>query len=142
MRRWNRTSRMMTICTLWGILGLFLRSGAGYAESSDPIDRAEQQEGAVVQPELSGAAPRAFYGRDLTERMLERAGQLAGQGIAWYRRTPPPERATWGGLAACAGLGLVVLLERMVRLRRRRVIPGEFTARFVDRLHEGKLDCG
>src|SRR5262249_15253837 len=53
-----------------------------------------------------------------------------------------PERATWGGLAACAGLGLVVLLERMMRLRRHRIMPAEFTARFVDRLHEGKLDCG
>jgi biopolymer transport protein ExbB len=37
---------------------------------------------------------------------------------------------------------LVVLLERMVRLRRRRIMPAEFTSRFVDRLHEGKLDCG
>jgi biopolymer transport protein ExbB len=71
-----------------------------------------------------------------------RAQRLGERLLYWYRRTPPPERATWGGLAACAGLGLVVLVERMVRLRRHRIIPAEFTARFVDRLHEGKLDCG
>ena len=49
---------------------------------------------------------------------------------------------TWGGMTACAGLGLGVLLERLVRLRRRKIVPAEFTARFLDRLHEGKLDCG
>jgi biopolymer transport protein ExbB len=48
----------------------------------------------------------------------------------------------WGGLVACAALGLGVMLERMIRLRRRRIIPSDFTARFLDRLHEGKLDGG
>ena len=43
---------------------------------------------------------------------------------------------------ACAGLGLVVLLERMWRLRQGRIIPSDFTSRFIDRLHEGKLDGG
>ena len=62
--------------------------------------------------------------------------------VDWYVRTPPPERVTWGGLVACGGLGLVVLMERMLRLRERRVVPPAFTARFVDHLHEGKLDCG
>ena len=60
----------------------------------------------------------------------------------WYLRTPPPERVTWGGLVACGGLGLVVLMERTLRLRERKVVPPAFTARFVDHLHEGKLDGG
>lgn len=60
----------------------------------------------------------------------------------WYLRTPPPERVTWGGLAACGGLGLVVLIERTLRLRERRVVPSAFAARFVDQLHEGRLDGG
>jgi hypothetical protein len=77
-----------------------------------------------------------------SSRAVSGGGRLEGWLLAWYRRTPPPERATWGGLAACAGMGLVVLMERMVRLRRRRVMPSEFTARFLDRLHEGRLDCG
>ena len=49
---------------------------------------------------------------------------------------------SWGGLFACAGLGLAVLFERAVRLRRWKIIPADFTARFLDRLHEGKLDGG
>ena len=48
----------------------------------------------------------------------------------------------WGGLCACAVLALAVILERLARLRRRKIVPGEFTARFLDRLHEGKLDGG
>jgi biopolymer transport protein ExbB len=71
-----------------------------------------------------------------------RARRLALWLIDWYGRTPPPERVTWGGLVACGGLGLVVLMERTLRLRERRVVPPAFTARFVDHLHEGKLDCG
>jgi biopolymer transport protein ExbB len=62
--------------------------------------------------------------------------------VAWYIHTPPADRVTWGGMAACAGLGLGVLLERLVRLRRHKVIPADFTAGFVDRLYEGRLDCG
>jgi biopolymer transport protein ExbB len=60
----------------------------------------------------------------------------------WYGHTPPSERVTWAGMTACVGLGLMVLLERLVRLRRRKIVPARFTARFLDRLHEGKLDCG
>ena len=61
---------------------------------------------------------------------------------AWYRRTPPADRVTWGGMIACATLGALVVLERSVRLRRRKIMPPAFTARFMDRLHDGKLDCG
>jgi biopolymer transport protein ExbB len=75
--------------------------------------------------------------------LLERqAGTLIRAGLTWYERTPPADRVCWGGLIACVGLGLGVSFERMVRLRRRRIIPTDFTARFLDRLHEGKLDGG
>jgi biopolymer transport protein ExbB len=62
--------------------------------------------------------------------------------LDWYQRTPPADRITWGGLVACAGLGLGVLLERMARLRRRRIVPRDFVVRYLDRLQEGKLDRG
>ena len=45
-------------------------------------------------------------------------------------------------MTACAGLGLLVLLEALAVLRRRKIVPASFTARFLDRLHDGKLDCG
>jgi biopolymer transport protein ExbB len=69
-------------------------------------------------------------------------GTLVLSALNWYRSTPAGERVSAGGLAACAALGLVILLERLARLRRRGIIPPDFTARFVDRLHEGKLDGG
>jgi biopolymer transport protein ExbB len=70
-----------------------------------------------------------------------RYAEIIGRGaVAWYRQTPPADRITWGGLVACAGLGLGVLLERMARLRRGRIVPRDFVARYLDRLQEGKLD--
>ncbi len=69
----------------------------------------------------------------------ERFGQLA---VEWYRRTPPVDRVTWGGLGACGVLGLLVMAERMLVLRRRRVTPGNFLKRFRERLQDGKLDRG
>lgn len=75
--------------------------------------------------------------------MVQRwAAQVVGEVLDWYGRTPAGERVAWGGLAACVILGLCVTLERVVGLRVRAVIPKDFTARFLDRLHEGKLDGG
>jgi len=62
--------------------------------------------------------------------------------VQWYQRTEPADRVTWGGLVGCAVLGLGVVFERSIRLRRRRIVPNDFTERFLDRLHEGKLNCG
>ncbi len=76
------------------------------------------------------------------EGALQHGRRIAGKVGTWYFRTPPADRVTWGAMAACAGLGIGVLLERLVRLRRRKIVPPEFTARFLDQLHEGKLDCG
>jgi biopolymer transport protein ExbB len=70
------------------------------------------------------------------------ARRLGGWASAWYLRTAPADRVTWGGMIASASLGVLVLLERVARLRRKRIVPAAFTARFLDRLHEGKLDCG
>ena len=84
--------------------------------------------GAAVNPTLDALVKRG-----------ERFGQLA---VEWYRRTPPVDRVTWGGLGACGVLGLLVMAERTLVLRRRRVTPGNFLKRFRDRLQEGKLDRG
>lgn len=43
-------------------------------------------------------------------------------------------------LAACSVVAVGFALERMVALRRNRVIPKDFVNRFVDRLSNGKLD--
>ena len=70
------------------------------------------------------------------------ARHYAGEALAWYRRTPPADRVTWGGLGACAALGLSVLTERSWRLRQRRVLPTRFVDRFLDRLRDGQLEPG
>lgn len=74
--------------------------------------------------------------------LMSRAQGAARWCLAWYEATPAADRMTWGGLAACAGLGLGVLVERMARVRRRRVMPKDFATRFLGRLQDGKLDRG
>lgn len=88
-----------------------------------------------------GADGEAGAGLDL-EFVAQPARRLAEQAQAWYRRTAPADRVTWGGLAASAALALGVLLERSPRLRRSRNIPRDFASRFLGRLQEGKLDRG
>ncbi len=73
---------------------------------------------------------------------IRRAEAFGQQAVDWYRRTPPVDRVTWGGLGACAVLGLFVMAERSLVIRRRRVAPGGFLKRFRDRLQDGKLDRG
>lgn len=73
-------------------------------------------------------------------RWLRRGERAAEDLVAWYGRTPPGDRLAWGGLGACAVLGLFVLVERSGRLRVRRLVPREFTVRFLPRLRGGKLD--
>ncbi|CAN5600817.1 hypothetical protein BH23PLA1_BH23PLA1_13170 [soil metagenome] len=77
-----------------------------------------------------------------TETALARLQQYGQVAEAWYRRTPPADRITWGGLLACSVLGLGVMAERSLRLRRNRVLPRRFVDRFRDRLQEGQLDKG
>lgn len=43
-------------------------------------------------------------------------------------------------IAACSILALAFSLERLVALRRRRVIPRDFVSRFLDHLEQGQLD--
>lgn len=83
-----------------------------------------------------GGVPAEF------DALAKPARRLAGAALAWYLRTPPAERVAWGGLAASAVLGLAVTLGRMARLRKYRVLPPEFNARFLDRLKDGKIDRG
>ncbi len=71
-----------------------------------------------------------------------RAKDFGRDAVSLYHRTPADERMTWGGLAACALLGLGVSVGRVARLRKGRIIPRAFAERFHARLVEGKLDRG
>jgi biopolymer transport protein ExbB len=91
---------------------------------------------------LAGGADSDDGSSPNLDAALRKAEVFARWGEAWYRRTPPSERVTWGGLAASVMLGLGVVLERWARLRGGRVVPAEFRSKFLERLTEGKLDRG
>ncbi|MHB1561688.1 MAG: MotA/TolQ/ExbB proton channel family protein [Isosphaeraceae bacterium] len=114
------------------------RPGLGLAASAVAIGLFLATSGTVRADEVSSASGTL----PVRERIAHEASRAARWLADWYRRTPPSERVTWGGLVACGGLASFVLVERMFRLRLRRVVPPAFTARFVDHLHDGRLDGG
>jgi len=118
-------------------LGQVADSNLGASGPRQPAIKAPDRE-AVMGPEVRNLTSEIL---DL-EALEQTAGTLFQSGLRWYLRTPAAERMSWGGLIACAGLGLAVLFERAVRLRPSKIIPADFTARFLDRLYEGKLDGG
>ncbi len=143
MSRRKRKGVSIVVLGSWSVFCSLLASGVGFADDPGPIDRVEASRQGDAAGRANPTDRRGAHDHDgLIELASAGVGRLRGWLIAWYSRTPPSERVTWGGLVACAGLGLVVLMERTVRLRRRRIVPSDFTERFVDRLHAGKLDCG
>lgn len=106
----------------------------------DAIDGARRR-GAVLMVLATVLVAGGADGPDEWAERLARVAWRAGEAaLGWYQRTPPPERVAWGGLGACGVLGLGVLLERSVRLRRGRVIPAAFLERFGRRLADGQID--
>jgi biopolymer transport protein ExbB len=92
---------------------------------------------------ISEAGGDAESGIETVADVAARYGRVIGRrALGWYRETPPADRVTWGGLAACAGLAGAVVLERLVRLRQERIVPRDFVVRYLERLNEGKLDRG
>jgi biopolymer transport protein ExbB len=102
------------------------------------VEESRSQSGADTRP----AEDQGYQAGTETENVLGRIRRSGGWLAQWYVRTEPADRVTWGGLAGCAVFGLGVLCERLIKLRRRRIVPTDFTERFLDRLHEGRLDCG
>ena len=110
------------------LLAAVLLLGARLALAAEPAGPAPRP---VVRP------PAAVNGVDWA---VQQATRAQSRFLSWYDRTPPAERITWGGLAACVFLGLLTTLERLARVRRKRVIPKAFRERFQSRLEEGLLD--
>jgi biopolymer transport protein ExbB len=139
----NRKGASMLALTLGGTACWLMTASAEFADRPGSIPPNDQ-------PTPAGVSARIGHRTDevgslhegIVGRVLPRIERFGSRLLDWYERTPPSERVVWGGLVACAGMGVLVLLERIVRLRPHRVMPSDFTARFVDRLHEGKLDCG
>lgn len=97
---------------------------------------------ALLAVVLSGGADGGADAGGELEFLAQPARQAWSKVVAWYQKTPPADRVAWGGLTACAGLGTLVLLGRLVRLRAGKIIPRDFQTRFLVRLQDGKLDRG
>lgn len=95
---------------------------------------------AVLLVVLAGGADRPSNFERATAVAADQAERFSRMAWDWYIRTPPADRMTWGGLAACGVLGLSVMAERHLRLRRARVLPTRFVDRFLDRVRDGQLD--
>lgn len=91
---------------------------------------------------LAGGADGDAAGSPDFEALLTQARAAGQRVLVWYQQTPPLDRVTWGGLTASAVLGLWVLFERSIRLRRHKIIPRDFSSRFLERLQDGRLDGG
>lgn len=74
--------------------------------------------------------------------LSRRAERIALELRDRYNRTPPNDRVWQAGLAACGLLGLATALERSLRLRKARVLPGGFETKFIERLREDRIDAG
>lgn len=97
---------------------------------------------ALVFVTLAAGADGGAAANPTLDALLKRGEVYAQRAAEWYRLTPPVDRVTWGGLGACGVLGLWVMAERTLVLRRRRITPGGFLKRFRERLQDGKLDRG
>ena len=87
---------------------------------------------------ISGGADGGF---DL-DALGKRAAQWSREALVRYEATPPADRVIQGGLIAAAALGLGVLAERSLRLKRKKIVPDDFLTRFLERLQDGRLDRG
>jgi biopolymer transport protein ExbB len=141
--RCGKTTRIAVSCAIASILLVVAASPRANAQGpqgeQNPMSAGASQ-GSGHSGHILGSAEagRGFEAPTFSARLenVSRRFQV------WYGRTPPAERVTWGGMIACGALGVLVILERLARLRRRAIMPRAFTARFLDRLHGGKLDCG
>jgi biopolymer transport protein ExbB len=142
MYRNDSRSRSRIGILVSGAWALAICGVAGGADDPGRIDPADEHPHHAEGRRSPGAATGATLPAEPLDAVTSGLRRAETWLVAWYRRTPPAERVTWGGMTACAGLGVLVLLDRLAGLRRRRIIPADFTARFLDRLHEGRLDCG
>ncbi len=140
--RWRKLSARSTAIVAAGCL-LACYSGRsalafdGPESNQNPlVDSRDQSRADTGAPEDSGGEA---WAESEIPGQVRRAGRRL---VRWYVRTEPSDRVTWGGLVGCGVFGLGVLVERSIKLRRRRIVPTDFTERFLDRLHAGKLDCG
>lgn len=127
----RRPSRWLAVLMLVGLGGPAIGQEAGPAE--EPA--AEAVVDALTEPPVGAEVDG---GADAEERSAADPSQGVGRAsvLAVLRDANPMLIP----LVLCSVVTLGFTLERVVALRRRRVIPKEFVERFLERLSGGKLD--
>lgn len=86
-------------------------------------------------------APRGTPSQsELATRLAKSFHNIATPAQRWFSHTPPIERVTWAGLAACALLAFLTCIDRLRHTQRERVLPSPFFERVHNRLLKGSLD--
>ena len=111
-------NRHWTCLLLWA--GLFLGCLAGWAASAADSAAAQTEPGAV-SAEVTTAAERNIVAEKSILQVVQAGGPLM---------LP---------IAICSFLLFVFSFERLVNLRRGRIIPGPFVKRFLEQLADGEL---
>jgi biopolymer transport protein ExbB len=142
MRRFKWTRLAMIRATAGVLLALVVASPRATAQAPQSTEATPTASARASGHSSHGTDSSASLGGDELRAVTARLERIGHAVTMWYRRTPPAERVTWGGMIACCLLGVLVVLERLVKLRRHKITPRAFTARFLDRLHDGKLECG
>ncbi len=93
-----------------GVFVLLLVSFAWAGDGPDQIGRPPSKGDSRVSVRKPGNYEPGIE----LEFLVEQPQRIGRWLLAWYARTQPSDRVIWGGLTACAGLGLSVLLERVV----------------------------
>ena len=125
--RWQCLSAFLVLLGLWGTQASFAQTPATSADpfanpqpgrNSAPADTAAAGDAApaALQPAVPKGIPTRF------DELFEAGGILM-----------------WP-IALCSLIAVGFSIERLVMLRRRRVIPNDFVSRFIEHLTQGKLD--
>lgn len=139
-QRWNKfDGQIPIICDSAAGLGraLWLADGGpGTGQSSSKGASAPSDASAPPAPSPVEKAPAAPSDSGNGKNVAARPGVNRGTVLQLLARANP---MLWP-LAACSIFTVGIALERLLALRRRRVIPKEFVDRFLERLAAGKLD--
>jgi biopolymer transport protein ExbB len=122
MIRSGRAGLLAIVLTLSGTTSILAQEPAGDAERTVDSVRV------AAAPQARGKAGTAKSARGRSDAQVNV--------LALFRQANP---MIWP-LAICSVVAFGFALERMIALRRGRVIPREFVSRFMDRLSAGKLD--
>ncbi len=124
--------RVWIYLTVWLLLSSAL---APHAWSQQPAPRSTPVR---TRPDPNGSSPRI-------EAPAAQAGQDAAPGSPWLGRAGAlallkrVNPMIWV-LVLCSIFTIGLIFERLIALRRERVVPREFAERFLERLGSGKLD--